>query len=363
VADQAAPADGPTRHTRRALSAGWTQLQTRALKAVGYAVFAYLLLRLLPAFKQALHSLENVSWQWLIGAIALEVLSEYGYVQSWRGVVDPDSLLAADGRGTRTATHAAWAQLGAGMVVPGGSLASIGVGAWILRHFGMPAKTIAERQFNLSFLNTGVDALALVVCGVGLAIGLLGSERNPLLTWLPACVAVAGIGGALLLGRRGAKRARALEADHHKLAASIGSLATAVDATNRILFHHGSRRSVLGALAYLGFDALVLWTAFLAIGAHPVPGFAVVVMAYIIGALGGSIPLPAGIGAVGGIAGMLILYGVGRNTAIAAVLLYEAVGLLVPLLGGGIAYVFLRREFGPMKSVPDAPSPAPEGAG
>jgi hypothetical protein len=137
-------------------------------------------------------------------SIALEVLSEYGYVQAWRGVVDPDSLLAADGRGTRTATHAAWAQLGGGMVVPGGSLASIGVGAWILRRFGMPAQTIAERQFNLSFLNTGVDALALVVCGVGLAIGIFGREQNPLLTWLPACVAAAGIGGALLLGRHGA---------------------------------------------------------------------------------------------------------------------------------------------------------------
>jgi hypothetical protein len=36
-----------------------------------------------------------------------------------------------------------------------------------------------------------------------------------------------------------------------------------------------------------------LWTAFVAIHAHPVPGFAVVVMAYTIGALGGSIPLPA----------------------------------------------------------------------
>ena len=112
----------------------------------------------------------------------------------------------------------------------------------------------------------------------------------------------------------------------------------AADATRRILFHRGSRRSLLGSLAYLGFDALVLWTAFLAIHANPVPGFGAVLMAYIIGALGGSIPLPAGIGAVGGIAGMLMLYGVGRNAAIAAVLLYEAVGLLVPLIGGGLAY-------------------------
>jgi uncharacterized membrane protein YbhN (UPF0104 family) len=339
-----------------------TQLQRRALKAVGYAVLAYLLLRLLPSLKQALHSLEHVRWEWIVGAIALEVLSESGYVQSWRSIVDPDRLLAADGRGTRTATHAAWAQLGAGLIVPGGSLASIGVGAWILRHFGMPTKTIAERQFNLSFLNTAVDALVLVLCGVGLGIGIFGGERDPLLTWLPAGLAAAGVAGALMLARYGAKRARALRGDHPKLAASIGSLSTAVEATDRVLFHHGSRRGVLGAVAYLGFDALVLWTAFLAIRADPVPGFAVVLMAYIVGALGGSIPVPAGIGAVGGIAGMLIVYGVGRNAALAAVLLYEAVGLIVPVLGGGLAYLLLRREFGPMKKAREAPRPATDSA-
>jgi len=75
-----------------------------------------------------------------------------------------------------------------------------------------------------------------------------------------------------------------------------------------------------------------------------------VMMAYVIGALGASIPLPAGIGAVGGIAGMLILYGVGHQAAVAAVLIYEAVGLLVPLTGGGIAYLILRREFGPLQT-------------
>jgi uncharacterized membrane protein YbhN (UPF0104 family) len=347
AARQQQPDTPPSRHTRRALSAGSTQLQKRLLKAVGYAVFAYLLLRLLPSFKQALHGLERVRWEWIAGAIVLEVLSESGYVQSWRGIVDPDGLLAADGRGTRTAARAAWTQLGAGMIVPGGSLASIGVGAWILHHLGMPPKTIAERQFNLSFLNTAVDALVLVVCGVGLGIGIFGGDLSPLLTWLPAGLAAAGSAGVLMLARRGSKRVATLEGGHPKLAASIGSLSTAVEATDRVLFHHGSRRSVLGAIAYLGFDTLMLWTAFLAIGTKPVPVFAAVVMAYIIGALGGSLPLPAGIGAVGGIAGMLIVYGVGRNAAVAAVLLYEAVGLIVPLLGGGLAYLLLRREFKP----------------
>ena len=88
-----------------------------------------------------------------------------------------------------------------------------------------------------------------------------------------------------------------------------------------------------------------VFVAFIAIHAHPVPTFGVVVMAYIIGALGGSIPLPASVGAVGGIVGMLIVYGVGHDAAVAAVLLYQAIGLLVPLIGGGLAYLMLRSEF------------------
>jgi uncharacterized membrane protein YbhN (UPF0104 family) len=46
---------------------------------------------------------------------------------------------------------------------------------------------------------------------------------------------------------------------------------------------------------------------------------------------------------------MLILYGVGANPAIAAVLLHHAIGLLVPLTCGGTAYTVLRRRFGPIR--------------
>ena len=45
---------------------------------------------------------------------------------------------------------------------------------------------------------------------------------------------------------------------------------------------------------------------------------------------------------------MLIIYGVGKQAAVAAVVLYGAVGLIVPLTGGSIAYLILRREFGPI---------------
>jgi uncharacterized membrane protein YbhN (UPF0104 family) len=224
----------------------------------------------------------------------------------------------------------------------------MGAGAWILHRFGMPTAVIAERQFNLSFLNTSVDALALVVFGVGLATGIFPGEGNLLLTLLPAAIAATGIAAGLVVARRvNPERLQAKLSKHPKLARSIITLADAVNDTAR-LFRHGGKAAVPGVIAYLGFDVLVLYSAFFAVHAHPVPGFAVVVMAYIIGALGGSLPLPASIGTIGGIAGMLVLYGVNHNPAIAVVLLHQAIGLLVPLIGGAIAYAILRHHLGPI---------------
>jgi uncharacterized membrane protein YbhN (UPF0104 family) len=337
-----------THQTHRALRDVRGHLKRSALKLLGYLVVAYLVLRLIPTLNEALTSLKHVSWEWVLGAIALEVLSETGFVVSWRGIVDPDKVLERDGRGWRMDQRVAWAQLGGGLLVPGGSLGGMGVGGWILHRFGMPTKEIAERQFNLSFLNTGVDALTLVVFGVGLAAGLFAGEDNLLLTLLPAAIAAAGIAAAVALAPRAGTYATRLEAKHAKVGRSITTLADAIGDTKRLMSQRGSGNTVLGAVAYLGFDLLILWLALRAVHAHPSPGFAVVVMAYIIGALGGSLPLPASVGTIGGIAGMLIVYGVHHNPAVAAVLLHQAIGLLVPLVGGAIAYLIIRRQLGPV---------------
>ena len=340
-------ASAAARHNRLALGDAKKHLQKSAIKLVGFVVAAYLVLRLIPTLEQALHSLEHLSWEWLVGLIAIEVLSETGFVIAWRVVVDPERVLERDGRGRRMDQRVAWAQLGGGLLVPGGSLGGMGVGAWFLHRFGMPPKQIAERQFNLSFLNTAVSAFELIVLGIGLAIGVFPGEDNLLLTLLPAAVAAAGIVGALLLSRRSSAHAERLQAKHPKIATSISTLGDAV-ADTKALFRRGGWTSVLGSIAYLGFEVVVLWTSFHAIHAHPVPSFAVVMMAYVIGAIGGSLPLPASIGTIGGIAGMLIVYGVNHNPAVAAVLLHQAIGLLVPLTGGAIAYIFLRRQLGPI---------------
>ncbi|MBV8998038.1 MAG: flippase-like domain-containing protein [Solirubrobacterales bacterium] len=242
--------------------------------------------------------------------------------------------------------HVAWAQLGGGLLLPGGSWGGMGFAGVILHRFGMPTKLIAERQLNLSFLNTGISALAIVVFGLGLATGILSGEGNLLLTLLPAALAGAGIIAAVLIAPRADVAAKRLQAKHLKVATTITTLAAAVQDTKKLLSHRDSWKTVLGAIAYLGFEVIVLWFAFHAVHANPVPGFPTVVMAYVIGALGGSLPLPAAAGTIGGVAGMLIAYGVAHNTALAAVLLHQAIGLLVPLAGGAIAYTILRHRFG-----------------
>jgi uncharacterized membrane protein YbhN (UPF0104 family) len=359
-ADADAPASKHERgrvHVPHSLHATRRGLLKSALKLVGFAAAAYLILRLIPALREALANLERVHWQWVVAALALELVSETGFVTSWRAIVDPDNLLCQDGR--RTGALAAWAQLGGGTLVPGGSLSGPGVGAWIMHRFGIPPKLIAERQFNLSFLNTAVDAIALVIFGLGLATGILSGKHELSLTLLPAAVAAILVAAALFIAHGLASHAQRIAPRHPRIAGSLTAVADAVKDTEHLFLHRGRSKAVLGAQAYLWFDVSVLFIALVAVHAHPVPTFAVVVLAYIIGALGGSLPLPAGLGTIGGIVGMLILFGVAHTPAIAAVLVYQAIGLLVPLGGGAIAYLFLRRRLGPIKA-DEATAPAAE---
>ena len=96
----------------------------RALHLIGFLLFVYLFLKLIPGFADALESLRGVSVSWIAGAIFVETLSQCGYVVSWTGILDPDGLLRAEGRGRHLGARVAWSQLGGGMLVPGGRSAA-----------------------------------------------------------------------------------------------------------------------------------------------------------------------------------------------------------------------------------------------
>jgi uncharacterized membrane protein YbhN (UPF0104 family) len=99
---------------------------------------------------------------------------------------------------------------------------------------------------------------------------------------------------------------------------------------------------LLGAVAWWGFDIAVLWACFHAFGAAPPQG--VIVMAYFVGMLGNTLPLPGGIGGVdGGMIGAFTAFGVDVEVSIVSVLAYRAFAFWLPTLPGAVAYLQLRR--------------------
>ena len=67
-------------------------------------------------------------------------------------------------------------------------------------------------------------------------------------------------------------------------------------------------------------------------------------MGYLIGQLGGLLPIPGGLGGVeGGLVGTLVVYGVPLRDAVAAVLAYRVIQFWIPLLLSLPAFVSLQR--------------------
>ena len=104
---------------------------------------------------------------------------------------------------------------------------------------------------------------------------------------------------------------------------------------------------VLGAGGYMLFDVAMLGVCFAAFG-NDVPPVGVLLLAYIIGLLGGLIPIPGGIGGVdAGLIGTLVVYGVDATDAAVAVIAYRGLLLSIPAMLGLPALALLRRRLRP----------------
>jgi hypothetical protein len=119
----------------------------------------------------------------------------------------------------------------------------------------------------------------------------------------------------------------------------IDGIAAGIRDAQRAARHPSWR--LAGALGYLTFDIAVLWATFSAIGdPPPVPAL---ILGYTIGYVANALPVPGGAGVLdAGLVGALVLYGASPAHAAAAVLVYHAIALWVPALGGLLAYTRLR---------------------
>jgi uncharacterized membrane protein YbhN (UPF0104 family) len=303
--------------------------------AIIFVIYGALLLAV-PDLRSALDHVAHADPSWIGGAVLLELLSCAGYAVLF-GLVF--GML-----GRRLTSRLSLSELAVNSVVSVSGLAGIALGAWVLRSKGVSADRIARRSVLIFALTSAVNVGAVVVIGVPMWLGLLPGSRDPLLTLLPAAAALATILGTLALAAWARRAAERLGARGGRRAVALKALADGVQDALRLLREHDWR--LLGALAYWLFDNLALW-ACLAAFAQTTTVW-VVAMAYLVGMLANSIPIPGGIFAVeGGLVGMLLLFGVRpASHVVVAVVIYRAISLWVPAVIGSLAFLSLRREIG-----------------
>jgi uncharacterized membrane protein YbhN (UPF0104 family) len=327
------------------------RLLRRLLQAAALLVVVVLVALLAPGLGEVRDRLAEASPGWLALAVALETLSCISYVLMFRAVF-------CRRMSWRTSAEIGWAELAAGSLVPASGAGGLALGAWILRRGGMAIDQIARRSVAFFLIKSSVNFVAVAVLGTLMAVGIVGPHKSWLLTALPAALSVAVIVAVLAIPRLGPGVDPGPDASKPRRAwsavrgAVIKGTAEAVE-----LVRSRDLMVIVGAIGYWAWDNAVLWATFHAVGAD-VP-LSIVLMGYLIGQLGGLLPLPGGIGGIdGGLIGTLVVYGAPAAATTAAVLAYRVILFWLPLVVGAIAFVSLRRALDQAER-PDLCQPVP----
>jgi uncharacterized protein (TIRG00374 family) len=312
------------------------RLGRRALQVFALVVVLILIAALTPGLGDVRDLLTRAAPGWMALAVAFELLSCVSYVLMFRPIF-------CRSMGWRTSWEIAGSELAVGSIVPASGAAGVALGAWVLSRGGMPADQIARRSVAFLLIKSSVNFVAVAVIGALMAIGLVGPQRSLWLTALPAVLAAAAIALVVAVPRLGPGSEPREGASRLKRAMSATRKALVGGTAEAIAIAKARDPLVLvGAIGYWVWDNAVLWATFHAVGAT-VP-LTVVLMGYLIGQLGGLLPIPGGVGGIdGGLIGTLIVYGAPAAATAAAVLLYRVVLFWVPLLTGAVAFASLRR--------------------
>lgn len=338
--DQSSHEDMPrVRLTRR-------QLLASALFVISAIAFLYFVLPRLIGLRVTWNRIRQGNVWWLGLGAGLEVCSFAAYIAVFRAVfVRGQSRI-----GWRESYQITMAGLAATRLFAAGGAGGIALTAWAVRRSGMAARVVACRMIAFLALLYGVYMGTLVICGVGLYLGVFQGPAPFAITIVPAIfgAVVIVVFLAVSLLPDDTERVMGRWREVHGWLGRLGRwLATAPATTGTgVRTAIGLVRSrdphLLGAIGWWGFDIAVLWACFHAFGAAP--PHAVIVMSYFIGMLGNALPLPGGIGGVdGGLIGAFTAFGVPVDVTIVSVLAYRAIAFWLPTLPGAVAYLQLRR--------------------
>jgi len=314
-----------------------SHLRSRLLLLAGIVVVVVLVVTLAPGLASLRSRLARAEPGWIAAGCVLKFLSGLSYVAVFRAVF-------CERMSWRMSYRIGMAELGANAVVPTGGAGGLALGAWALQRGGVPGTVIARRSVAFFLLTSLPNVAALILVSALLALHAVPGHANLALTLIPIAAAILAILGTLATGRladalrRRAEQRHGIESTRVRV---LAALAEGVSESLRMLRRHDPTL-LLGLIGYLAFDVMVLWACFHAFG--PTPPLAIIWIAYLIGELGGLIPVPGGIGGVDlGLVGAFVLYGVPVGAATAAVLAYRAIALWVPGVFGAAAFVSLRR--------------------
>ena len=307
----------------------------RSLLTVGAIVVVVVaLIVLVPGLSSLRERFNGAEPEWLAFAAVLQLCSCASYVLIFRGVF-------CRHMSWRTSSEIGLSELAANSLFSVGGAGGLALGAWILRRGGLPASYIARRTVAFFLLTSFANVGFLALGGIGLLTGILNGSPGLLLGLIPAVAGVAAI--ALALGVRPVAGVLARRWMREPLVRAAKAVGDGVDEALRLL-RAGDAMILVGGAGYMLFDVAMLGACFAAFG-NDVPPVGVLLVAYIIGQLGGLIPIPGGIGGVdGGLIGTLVLYGVDAGDAAVAVIAYRGLLLTIPALLGLPALAVLRRR-------------------
>src|SRR5215210_9234817 len=208
----------------------------------------------------------------------------------------------------------------------------IALTAWAMRRSGMERADVASRMVTFLVLLYGVYMGGMVIGGLGLYTGVLPGGGSFAITVVPAIFGAAVI--ALVAS------AQWVAPGEGRIRSVMAPVGRGVRDARRLL--RTGNAGLVGALMWWGFDIAVLWACFEAFG--QAPAVAVITVAYFVGMLANTLPLPGGVGGVdGGMVGALIAFGVEPELALIAVLAYRGFAFWLPIAPGAVAYLGLRR--------------------
>jgi uncharacterized membrane protein YbhN (UPF0104 family) len=305
------------------------RLRRRVLQVTALFVAIALLAWLAPGLDSIRSRLDHADPAWLVLGVALEVASCAGYVLMFGPIFCERMAL-------RTSVELGLAELGVGSLLPAGGLGGLALGVWVLRRGGMPTEQVATRSVAFFLIKSAANFAAVAVLGILMWLGVGAPSLSPALTILPAVLAI-----AVLVATASLPTVLARVSGDGRAARAARGAGRGVSEALRLL-RTGNPAIVLGSLGYWAFDNLVLWACFHGFGVHV--ALTVVLMGYLIGQLGGLLPIPGGLGGVeGGLVGTLVVYGVSVRDAVAAVLAYRVIQFWIPLLLSLPAFVSLQR--------------------